>query len=229
MAVTTPATSPRISVRSLDSIATSVPVPIAMPEVGLDERRRVVDAVTDHGHDLAGVLQALHLVLLVLGQHLGDDPVDADGVGDRLRGSGVVAGDHRDGQVEVVQSPHGLDRRRLECVGDGDHAADLAVPAGEDGGAALVSRAHRFGVEPVGQFEARVGRRARADRPRRSCRRRRRGCRGRRSCRMPVTASSAPCAFASGVGDGLADRMLAVGLDGAGLGEQLGLARRRRR
>ena len=52
------------------------------PEVGLRERRRVVDAVADHRDDLTGVLQAPHLRHLVRRQHLGDDPLDADLVGD---------------------------------------------------------------------------------------------------------------------------------------------------
>ena len=38
-------------------MATSVPVPMAMPEVGQGQRRRVVDAVADHGDAVAGGLQ----------------------------------------------------------------------------------------------------------------------------------------------------------------------------
>jgi hypothetical protein len=40
-------------VRSLASMATSVPVPMAMPRSASGERRRVVHAVADHGHDPA--------------------------------------------------------------------------------------------------------------------------------------------------------------------------------
>ena len=47
-------------------------------DVGLGQRRRVVDAVTDEGHLHALVLQALDLFGLVLGQHLGQHPLDAE-------------------------------------------------------------------------------------------------------------------------------------------------------
>ena len=51
--------SPRTSVRSLASIATSVPVPMREPEVGLGQRGGVVDAVADHRDDPALGLQPL--------------------------------------------------------------------------------------------------------------------------------------------------------------------------
>ena len=51
-------------------------------EVGLGEGGGVVDAVADHGDDLAVGLQAADDVDLVGGQHLGDHVVDADLVGD---------------------------------------------------------------------------------------------------------------------------------------------------
>jgi hypothetical protein len=44
-AVTTPRSSPEISVTSAASMATSVPVPIAMPTSAWGERRGVVDPV----------------------------------------------------------------------------------------------------------------------------------------------------------------------------------------
>ena len=53
-------------------------------EVGLGQRGGVVHAVADHGDDLALALQPADDVDLVLGQHLGDDLVDADLGGDPL-------------------------------------------------------------------------------------------------------------------------------------------------
>jgi hypothetical protein len=47
-------------------------------EVGLGERRRVVDAIPYHRHDLARVLEAADLRYLLVGQDPGDDAVDAD-------------------------------------------------------------------------------------------------------------------------------------------------------
>ena len=46
-------------------------------DVGLRERRRVVDAVADHRDDLPGGLPALDLRDFALGQHARDDRVDA--------------------------------------------------------------------------------------------------------------------------------------------------------
>ena len=62
------------------------------PEVGLGERRSVVDAVADHGDDLAGLLQPAHLGHLVLGVHLREHALDPDLVRDPLRRRARVAG-----------------------------------------------------------------------------------------------------------------------------------------
>ena len=48
------------------------------PEVGLPERRRIVDAITDHRHHLAPILQALDLGDLLGGIGLGHDVLDSD-------------------------------------------------------------------------------------------------------------------------------------------------------
>ena len=66
------------SVTSLASIATSVPVPIAIAEIGLGERGSVVDPVADHRHDLARFLKPLDLVDLAAREDAGDDALDAD-------------------------------------------------------------------------------------------------------------------------------------------------------
>jgi hypothetical protein len=50
-----PRRSPFTSVTPALSIATSVPVPMAMPTCGLRERRRVVDAVAGHRDDALGL------------------------------------------------------------------------------------------------------------------------------------------------------------------------------
>ena len=62
-------------------------------EVGLGEGGGVVDAVADHGDDLALGLEAADDVDLVGGEDLGDDLVDADLVGDGSGGPLVVAGE----------------------------------------------------------------------------------------------------------------------------------------
>ena len=52
-------------------------------EVRLGERRRIVDAIADHGHDLASGLQRPNALGLVAGQDLGHDVVRGDA--DRAR------------------------------------------------------------------------------------------------------------------------------------------------
>jgi hypothetical protein len=74
-----------MSTTSAVSIATSVPAPIAMPEIGLRERRCVVDAVADHRDDAAVALHFGDLVRFVAGEYLGNDSVDAELVRDAIR------------------------------------------------------------------------------------------------------------------------------------------------
>ena len=52
-------------------------------DVGLRERRRVVDAVADHGDDPPFILQPANLVALPFRQHARDDAVDAGDARDR--------------------------------------------------------------------------------------------------------------------------------------------------
>ena len=84
-------------------MATSVPVPMAIAEVGLGEGGGVVDAVADHGDDLALGLEAADDLDLVAGQDLGDDGVDPDLVGDAAGGPLVVAGEQDGVSPRVAQ------------------------------------------------------------------------------------------------------------------------------
>jgi hypothetical protein len=81
-------------------MATSVPAPIGQADVGAGQSRCVVDAVADHRDGQAAGLQLGDSPVLVGGEHLGEDLVNAgpeaqvggDGLGD---GAGV-SGDHDD-------------------------------------------------------------------------------------------------------------------------------------
>ena len=84
-------------------MATSVPVPMAMPRSACGEGGGVVDPVADHGDDPAVGLEATDDVDLVGRQHLGDDVVDADLVGDRPGGALVVAGQQHRGEAEPAE------------------------------------------------------------------------------------------------------------------------------
>ena len=89
-----------------DSMATSVPAPMAMADVGTRERRGVVvDAVADHGDPKATCLELGDLGVLVLGQHLGHDLVDSHVPADRLRDLVSVSGDRHDLHGRVGTPP----------------------------------------------------------------------------------------------------------------------------
>ena len=91
---TTPRRSPLTRVTPALSIATSVPVPIAMPTCGLGQRRRVVDAVAGHGDDAALGLEPLDLLGLLVGEDLGADLVEPEPARDGLGRRAIVAGEH---------------------------------------------------------------------------------------------------------------------------------------
>ena len=100
---TMPRRSPLTSVTPALSMATSVPVPMAMPDLRLRQRRRVVDAVARHRDEPALGLEALDRVRFLIRQHLRHDVVDAETARHRLRGRAVVAGQHDDLQALGVQ------------------------------------------------------------------------------------------------------------------------------
>ena len=80
-------------------------------DVGAGEGRGVVHAVADHRDREAAGLELGDLVLLVLGQHLGEHLVDAELGGDGVRDRAGVAGDHRDRRdAHRVQVGDGLAR-----------------------------------------------------------------------------------------------------------------------
>ncbi len=81
-------------------------------EVGLGERRGVVDAVADHRDDLAGALQRLHLGALVAGEDVGEHALDADLGGDRAGGALVVAREQDGLEPEPAELGDRRGRRR---------------------------------------------------------------------------------------------------------------------
>ncbi len=83
-------------------------------DVGLRQRRRVVDAVAGHRDATPLALQALHDRRLLLRQHLGFDGVDAELARHGLGGRAAVAGQHHDAQPFGVQSANRLAGRRLD-------------------------------------------------------------------------------------------------------------------
>ena len=111
---TMPRRSPFTSVTPALSIATSVPVPIAMPTSARRQRGRVVDAVAGHGHHAALGLEAADDLGLLLGQDLGVHLVDAELARHRPRGGRAVAGEHDDAEAVRLELANRLARGRLD-------------------------------------------------------------------------------------------------------------------
>ena len=78
MASGTAPRSSRSTIRSAALIATSVPVPRAMPRSAAASAGAVVDPVADHGHPVAARLQFADHGDLLIGQRPGDHLVGAD-------------------------------------------------------------------------------------------------------------------------------------------------------
>ena len=115
-----------------------------MPEVGLRECGGVVDAVADHGNDLAFGLEPTHHVDLVGREHFGDHGVDTDLRRDGVCGSAVVPRQEDGSDPERAQFGDRLRARRLDRVGDHEQATGLAVPRREHRGAVRALRLRRF-------------------------------------------------------------------------------------
>ncbi len=77
------------------------------PHVGLRERGRVIDAVTDHGHDMALALQVGDRADLVCRQDLSLE-VEPEPTRDRFRDLTPVAGEQQ--KSSKAQPPQGLER-----------------------------------------------------------------------------------------------------------------------
>jgi hypothetical protein len=91
----------------------------------------VVEAVADHCHLGAVLLQPLHFAGLVLRQHLGEHLVDAGLAGDGVGAGLDIAGDHDHPQAALTQPADRLGGVVLDAVGDAQHA-DHPVVAGQE-------------------------------------------------------------------------------------------------
>ena len=91
-------------------MATSVPVPIAMPTSAGAERRRVVDAVADHRDAVPSAWSAVTAAALPSGRTSARTRSMPDRARDRLGGALVVAGEHHDLEAEAAELGDGLPR-----------------------------------------------------------------------------------------------------------------------
>ena len=128
---TTPRRSPLSRVNPALSMATSAPVPMAMPT----SARARAGASLMPSPAIATTsplpLQVLDDVELVLRPQAGSHLVDAEPRGDRLGGGLVVAGGHDDLQPERMKLGDGLGGGGLDRIGDRHQAGKLAVGAEE--------------------------------------------------------------------------------------------------
>ena len=139
-----PRRSPLTSVMPALSIATSVPVPIAMPTSAAASAGASLmpsPAIATTAPPAAAVLRRASC--LSSGATPASTSIDAELLRDGFGGALVVAGEHDDLQAERVQCADGLGRRGLDRVGDGEQAGGLSVDGDEDDGLALRSAAAR--------------------------------------------------------------------------------------
>ena len=124
-------------------------------DIGLGQRRGVVDAVADHRDLLALALQFLDFGGFAARQDLGQHQVDAHLAGDGLGGLLVVAGEHRRPSIPSrCSSAMASSRAVFDGIGHGDHAAHLSVHRHQHGGLGFSLQALdlRFQtIEPEGQ------------------------------------------------------------------------------
>ena len=95
-------------------------------EVGLRQRRTVVDAVTHHRHMLAFRLKLLDDFRLVLRKHLGTILPDTCLAGYGLCRHPIVSGQHNDRNALALQVLNGGFRSRLDAVGYGKYTQCLS-------------------------------------------------------------------------------------------------------
>ena len=95
------------------------------PDIGGRERRRVVHAIARHGDNAPLLAQPLDNLSLVLWKDFGPDFRDTELARDGFGGRTVVAGEHDDPDSRSAQSLNCLRGRRLDRIGDRDHAQAL--------------------------------------------------------------------------------------------------------
>ena len=112
-------------------MATSVPVPMAMPTSACASAGASLMPSPTMATFLPSACNRSTSLDLILGPHLGEDPVYAELAGDRRRGAPVVAGEHGDLQSQRVQSRDRLPRLVPDRVGDRNETGRLAVDGDE--------------------------------------------------------------------------------------------------
>jgi hypothetical protein len=127
-------------------MATSVPVPIAIPTWAC-EGGRVVDVVARHGHHPSFSLEALYRIGFLFGEDLRDHLVDTELLRHGVGGRPVVARKHHDPDPLPVERSDRLRSRPFDGVRDADEPGRLSVHRHEQHGLAVLPQRFRFPCE----------------------------------------------------------------------------------
>ena len=188
-----PRRSPLTSVTPALSIATSVPVPMAMPTSACASAGASLMPSPAIATMRPSCWSFLTTSRLPLGQHLRLHLVDARASRHRLGRRPAVAGQHHDPQALFVQLADRLGGRRLDRIGDAEQPGEPAVDRDEHHRlpflAQLFRRSSKGADGDARAPPAAPGCRARRARPSDPCR--------GRPCRCVDSKSSAPCRVAS--------------------------------
>ena len=135
--------------------------------VSTGERRRVVDAVSNHRDPVTLPLEVVDESVLLVGKDARDDLVHAHLVGDGACGPLLVAREHHGSYAQLAQAGDGILRRRLHGVGYCDHAEGTAISRKEErrlglGGYGVGMGVKRAERDALGLHEAGVSREGKA-------------------------------------------------------------------
>ena len=147
MAFSMPRRSPLRRVMPALSIATSVPVPIAMPTSAAASAGASLMPSPAIATTWPCSRSLTNAFVLVLRLDAGVDFIDAELLRDGACGALVVAGEHDDFDAELMQMVDGSGGRFFDRIGDGEDARGASVNADEHRAVALVLKLRGFGFE----------------------------------------------------------------------------------
>ena len=132
-----PRRSPFTSVTPALSIATSVPVPMAIPTCACASAGASLIPSPAMATKRPSPCKPLHDAGLVLRQNFGDHFVNLKFSGDGLGGRAAVAGQHHDADAVRVQLANRFGGGLLDGIGDGEQSRDFVLDDHEHDGLAV--------------------------------------------------------------------------------------------
>ena len=118
-------------------------------DIGPDQCGGIIDAIADHGDHLALFLQGADDRFLLLGQHLRDDPGNADLLGNGFGCTAVITSEQQYRKTHLPQGGNGSGTGFPGRIGDGDETqgggADAEIQRGASPGGKLLRRGGKRG------------------------------------------------------------------------------------